>query len=524
MLGERPAAPIRESASLRHVLRILRTRTVIALALTLSCLEFAIAPPVALGMFRLGIADDSATERSADSTWWEGALSASRASTLRLVINWSAVAANRPADARNPDDPAYNWRQPDAAVRLAARSGGEVLFAVQKAPLWAEGSGRPKTGYGPSGDEPPWPGSWKPSATELGKFGAAIAKRYNGFSEDPLNPSETLPRTRLFEAWNEPNYKMYLTPQILGEGAKRKVVAMDIYRKLLNSFYEGVKSVQPDALVSVAGLGPYGSSSQGQEIQPQGFARSLLCLTGAATKLRKSPTCRLRSKLDAISIHPWSLFGAPRVKAIDPDGGAFGNTPDFKELLDFAAKKRTILPAGPKQLWVTEFGWITNPPGRLVADGSRNAVGIRPRLAAAYTSEAIYRMWRWGVSEAIYFNLRDKEQFPSGLYFWPAGSTTATEATPKPSLTAFKFPLMAVGRRGQEGSAWAISPCRGDGASVSIQFATRGRWTSAATFTPDPSGMVDERVMIPAAAESVRGVATGPECSARSVVMSIFSK
>ena len=90
--------------------------------------------------------------------------------------------------------------------------------------------------------------------------------------------------------------------------------------------------------------------SHGSEVQPQFFTRGLLCLAGTSTSLKKAPSCPTKATLDAISIHPYTVFGNPTTKAAAADGGAFGNTPSFKKALDFAVSQRTVLPSKPKQL------------------------------------------------------------------------------------------------------------------------------------------------------------------------------
>jgi hypothetical protein len=323
----------------------------------------------------------------------------------------------------------------------------------------------------------------------------------------------------MYEAWNEPNLKAFLSPQYEITNGRKRLVAVEKFRNLLNAFYDGIKSVQPDAQVSSGGLGPYGSSSQGTEIQPQLFQRELFCLGGTLSRPTAS-NCPVKAKLDAFSIHPYTFFGDPQTRAFDPDGGAFGNTPDFKQTIENAVKLRTVLPAGEKQLWATEFGWLTNPPGR---PGGGTAVGVNPTTAGQYISEGIYRLWSWGVSKAFYFHVRDLSIFPVGLYFWPDGATRSSQAKPKPGLKAFRFPFAVVGKSARA-KAWAISPCSGPDGRVRIDFSVRGRWIPQGSFTPNSERMINQRVTIPPGATRARGVASSTGCSYNSVAMPILTK
>ena len=469
--------------------------------------------------FLLGFDDDQAPKSSSNLSWWNSALRDSRGGAYRFRISWSVLAKTKPADATNPDDPAYHWGFVDRAARVASQAGMSLLFSNWSAPRWAEGPNRPTTGYGISGREAPLSGSWDPNPLALKQFAIALARRYDGTHDDPLSPGEKLPKASMYEAWNEPNLKAFLSPQYeTSKGAKR-LVAIEKYRTLLNAFYDGIKSVRPDATVSVGGLGPYGSSSQGKEIEPQAFQRALLCLGGTLAR-PKTLKCPTKAKFDAFSIHPYTFFGTPRTRAYSRDGGAFGNTPDFKKSLDTAVARKTILPAGEKELWATEFGWITNPPGRF---GGGNSFGVAPTVAAQYVSEGIYRLWSWGVTKAFHFLVRDDPDFPAGVYFWPNGATNDSQATPKPGLRAFQFPFIVIGQSPNT-KAWGLSPCTGDGASVRIEASVRGRWLPIGSFSPDDHRLINQNVTVPAAATRVRGISTGEGCSYTSVSMPIYSK
>jgi len=336
---------------------------------------------------------------------------------------------------------------------------------------------------------------------------------------DPLNPGVKLAKANMYEAWNEPNLKAFLSPQYETYKGTQRLVAIEKYRVMLNAFYDGIKSVRPDAMVSVGGLGPYGSSSQGKEIDPQVFQRALLCLGGTLTR-PKTLKCPTKAKFDAFSIHPYTFFGTPLTRAHSSSGGAFGNTPDFKKSIASAVARKTILPAGDKELWATEFGWITNPPGRF---GGGTSFGVAPNLAAQYVSEGIYRLWSWGVSKAFHFLLRDNPEFPAGIYFFPNGSTRDSQATPKPGLRAFRFPFIVIGESPNT-KAWALSPCSGVGSRVSVQVSVRGRWRELGSFTPDDQRMINQTVAVPSGATRARGVATSDGCSFTSVSMPIYSK
>ena len=83
-------------------------------------------------------------------------------------------------DASNPSDPGYNWTQVDEQVRELAAAHFKIMITIEGAPSWAEGPDKPKSAVA---------GTWKPNATDLGEFAAAIATRYDGSFADPLTPA-----------------------------------------------------------------------------------------------------------------------------------------------------------------------------------------------------------------------------------------------------------------------------------------------------------------------------------------------
>jgi hypothetical protein len=59
---------------------------------------------------------------------------------LQIPVRWSAIAPSRPAEPRNPDDPAYRWAPDlDTAVAEARRYGIRIALMVLTAPPWANG-------------------------------------------------------------------------------------------------------------------------------------------------------------------------------------------------------------------------------------------------------------------------------------------------------------------------------------------------------------------------------------------------
>ena len=58
---------------------------------------------------------------------------------IRYDVSWAHTAPNKPADATNPDDPAYDWSMVDQVVLRADSLGVPVLLTLEVTPRWAGG-------------------------------------------------------------------------------------------------------------------------------------------------------------------------------------------------------------------------------------------------------------------------------------------------------------------------------------------------------------------------------------------------
>jgi hypothetical protein len=139
-------------------------------------------------------------------------------SAARAYVDWSAIASQRPAQPRNPADPAYDWKGLDADVARYGSAGLQVQLAFWRVPGWANG------GAGPS--------SWPLNAQDLGDFAYAVALRY--------------PQVRLFYDWNEPNTRMFAVPN-----------TVEAYEPMARAVYAAVHAANPAARVAGGNLARY---------------------------------------------------------------------------------------------------------------------------------------------------------------------------------------------------------------------------------------------------------------------------
>ena len=388
---------------------------------------------------------------------WLERSAAAGADMVRIDVGWPATdSAARPTgfDPRNPADPHYDFGAADAAIKAATADGLGVLVVVGGAPRWAEGPHRPASAPA---------GSWRPDPRAIGDYAIALAKRYSGHFPDPAAPARALPRVAAFQVWNEPNLSLYLSPQWSGGRA----VAPVLYRRMLNAFYRGVKSVDSRALVVAAGTGPFGDPPGGQRIPPVIFWRDVLCLGQSGSAVRAAP-CPDPAHFDVFAHHPYSV-GPPTTSALDPDDVSIPDLGKLTGLLHAAERFGTVLPREPHPLWITEVSYDSNPP-------DPNGVPIAEH--ARWLEQALAELWREG-AQAIFWNqVGDQPPIPnygstaqSGVYY--------LDGAPKPALTAFRFPLVAwrLGRAALE--VWGRAPASG---RLTIEELQGTRWQSVRTF------------------------------------------
>jgi len=206
----------------------------------------------------------------------------------------------------------YDWRFTDRIVADAEKLGLDLLFRLDRQPLWAlppDGSQR-----GPIEDP-----------QDFGDFCRAIADRYQG-------------RVRAYQVWNEPNLArewQHQPPDPLG------------YVKLLRACYIGVKTADPDALVISAGLSPTGSGHP--EAMPDIDYLVAMYEAGAAPYF------------DLLGVHAPGFLYPPEISpdevAERHDGHRFFC---FRHVED-AREVMVRYGDADKQVAVLEMGWTTDP-------------------------------------------------------------------------------------------------------------------------------------------------------------------
>jgi len=429
------------------------SRALTALALVLLTSASIAASAVAGGALRTAVVEPY------DYTLDDAPLIFSRihgagASMSRVFLSWYSIAPKElPAqfDPANPFDPAYDWARSDANIEAALAQGIEPYLVVADAPVWARLDD--KQGGAP------------PNAADLGAFMRAAAERYSG-------KYTGLPRIRYWQVWNEPNVNKFFRHQY----ENGKLLATKRYAAMVNAVADAVHAVRADNKVIAGGLSPFTvSRGDTKAITPMVFMQDMLCMKANG---KPQSSCARRVRFDIWSHHPYTS-GDPSHHAIHKGDISLGDLPVMKKMLLAAYKYRHAISGSKPQFWVTEFSWDTNPP---------DPDALPMKLAARWTAEALYVMWKVGISLVTWLDIRDNP-YPasatqSGLYLRGA---TIEQDKPKLILSSFRFPFVAYTRKNGI-FVWGRTPWGKPGRVVILQ-STTGRWKQRAFLTANANGI-----------------------------------
>jgi len=323
--------------------------------------------------------------------------------TVRFTIHWDTVAPTRPARALAANDPAYRWGGIDAVLQGLHARGIEPLVTLYGTPGWANGNQKPNVA--------------PKSASTFANFAYAAAKRYRF--------------VRKWTIWNEPNQQLALA----------KTSPSLYVTRLLNPAYIALHRANSRVLVAGGVTAPRGN---------RGGYGPLAWVRGMAAA---------HAKLDAYAHNPY---------ATRPLESPLRGACPYCDVISVAnlgrLTKELNRDFGAKPIWLTEYGYQTNPPDRIF--------GVPPDTQALYVSEAAMRTYQLpGVTTLIQFLIRDEpllDRFQTGLF--------NVHGVAKPAYYAFRFPLAQVTRSGTQTALWGqIRP--GSGArTYRLQIRAGGSW------------------------------------------------
>ena len=327
----------------------------------------------------------------------------------------------------------FDWRRPDTVLQGLHEHGIAAVVTLVGSPMWANG-GRPS--------------NWAPAPATFAGFARAAALRY--------------PFVRDWLIWNEPNQARWLRP-----------TSPAVYvRQILNPAYAAIHAVRRNARVAGGVTAPRGSTGG---VSPVAWIRGMK---------------KAGARLDVYAHHPYP--SNPRIES--PSSGGCGHC----DTITMATLGRLLTEVsqafGPKRIWLTEYGYQTNPPDRIL--------GISTALQARYIGDAAYRAYRFPRVDMLVHYLvvdeSDPARFQSGLYTF-AGK-------PKAAAGAFAVPLAQTGRRGRVVTLWGqVRP--GTGPQTYRIEVRRGQvWRSiGGARRTSPRGYFSARVTLPPGA-TVRAI------------------
>jgi len=376
---------------------------------------------------------------------------------VKVSVVWSLVAPDATSTSRpkfNAADPAAYppgaWARWDRIVTDATSLGLKVYFQlVPPAPAWALAKGQPTQGY-------PW--SQKPNASDFGKFVQAVATRYSGTYAG-------LPKVDYWGIWNEPNEAAWLNPQYKTVGGRQVDLAPSMYRRLVDAAYRAFAATDHanDTLMT-------GELAAKGWIYPIPFVQELYCvdsryrpLTGGAARRVGCPARGDRATFVArhpglfvptFAYHPYSFDRAPNLPMDNPNWISYANIGRLERTLDdcFAAYRQR--PHGGVSLYMTEFGYKTDPPNPYVkTTTAEQAEWLNESDYIAYRDPRIK-------STAQFLLLDDKPRAGEAVgsrAYWSTFQTGLKYANgrPKPAYGAFRLPIwLPDPRHGSRVTVW----------------------------------------------------------------------
>jgi Glycosyl hydrolase catalytic core len=359
-----------------------------ALAVALSSMSASAAP----SHLTIGIYDEGITLYGRPAAVFP-VYRALHAKIIRLNLHWALIARRKPINALDPNDPGYDWGLYDRAALSANRYGIQLLLSIIDTPGWAnggEGKNRVPT-----------------KMSDLRAFAVAAATRYSGTWRS--SSGARLPAVHLWAAWNEANNPVFLQPQYKYVQGKWLIQSAIDYAKICEAVYSGVHAARvPGDKVACGLTAPRGNNNPGQ---PRASVAPLTFLNAVHAAGLKH--------FDAWAHHPYAVSPAetPLTKPNSATAITLGN---IQVLINQVTKLY-----GSKPIWITEYGWQTNPPDKFFGvPWSKQASYLTQAFAVARRNPRITMM--------LWFLLRDEPN----LAGWQSGLETTT-GQKKPAYAAF---------------------------------------------------------------------------------------
>jgi hypothetical protein len=287
--------------------------------------------------------------------------------SVRIPIEWGAVQASQGGS--------FSWNGTDALVAGAASAGIEVLPFVTGAPTWAV---RAAVVNGAAHAMAPLNLPVRTATQKTGwtTFLTETVRRYgpNG-TFWAANPGVPYRPVRVWQLWNEPNFKYFVARPNPAE-----------YGKLIKLSTPIVKGIDPGAKVILAGLFAAPKEAEYNVKPPKAYFA-----TDFIEQLYKK-TPGIKSKFDGVALHPYTY--------------------DYQDIAGHVEELRGVLKAAHDPgvgLWITELGWSA---GRPKASNGFNGFEKGPSGQAAQLRGSFgllkANQAKWRVKQVFWFSVDDR--------------------------------------------------------------------------------------------------------------------
>ena len=362
-----------------------------------------------------------------------------------LHARWTVIAVLWPQAQPNEPPAAYSesyFAGLDYIIASLHAAGVRVILTPSYVPQWA--SDQTLWDSPPAGSVKGYSPRYLPDAAHIadyGRLGAELARRFAKYGV-------------VYECWNEPNLAGFLYPQ---HSSGEPDLAVSTYLKLLKSFSNGIRGVDPKATVIAGATAPWGAVTPGTA----GYDTS----TSAqhwAEYLRDNGAA---AYFDAYSHHAYELNGNP--PNVPP-----GDTSTTVTLGNIGQ----LLKVFPKKpFYLTEYGYATE-------DHSTGVAAVTEAQQANYLRQA-YAMVakRRQIKALVWYPVRDDAWWTTGLeradgtrkpaWYSFAGRNSLTLAAPASARAAESFALSGV-LRGREGLL------AGKRVQLQSRLTWQGSWTT----------------------------------------------
>ncbi len=334
----------------------------IARPIVVACLAAAVLVPTASAADRMWVGFQDDPMFRWDDTRLDALdrARANNATILRTIVDWSKVAPERPAQATDPFDPAYQFGDVDEFVRNAQQRGMEVLITLWGTPSWANGGQKPQ--------------AMPTKIADFQNFARAVAARYSGrYAGYPFVGSYTI--------WNESNLATFLVPQFNAAG---RIVSPANYAKLAKAGIAGIRAGNARAKVAIGE-----TSSNGRDKHRAGLTDTV-----APATFMKGVAASMRGvRFDAWAHHPYPFpVNQKPTQLVRYPNVTLKSMPRFEKDMDIAFRRKNI------PIWITEYGNETKPGEPKGVTEAQQAAYI-PQAIAMARSDARVQMFVWFVMQ-----------------------------------------------------------------------------------------------------------------------------